>query len=204
MIVFHAKRPRASLLARLRASKDGIAAVEFAYLAPVMLLMFAGAFEVSRAIGVDRRFAIITAMTGDLVARENDVDPAKLDGMMKAIDHVMKPYDTSTLKIGVISVQVENNTPRVKWTYSHNNAQVPQKCSTVGSDDLPPGLVDDRGSVILVKSNYTYAPFFLNYDEMMQIFEGKLNWEDKSTHTPRGVNCVGDVTDKMCSQLCTN
>ena len=204
MIVFHAKRPSASLLARLRASKDGIAAVEFAYLAPVMLLMFAGAFEVSRAIGVDRRFAIITAMTGDLVARENDVDPAKLDGMMKAIDHVMKPYDTSTLKIGVISVQVENNTPRVKWTYSHNNAQVPQKCSTVGSDDLPPGLVDDRGSVILVKSNYTYAPFFVNYDEMMQIFEGKLNWEDKSTHTPRGVNCVGDATDKTCSQLCTN
>lgn len=204
MIVSHAKRPRASLFARLGASKDGIAAVEFAYLAPVMLLMFAGAFEVSRAIGVDRRFAIITAMTGDLVARENDVDPAKLDGMMKAIDHVMKPYDTSTLKIGVISVQVENNTPRVKWTYSHNNAQVPQKCSTVGSDDLPPGLVDDRGSVILVKSNYTYAPFFVNYDEMMQIFEGKLNWEDKSTHTPRGVNCVGDATDKTCSQLCTN
>ena len=204
MIVSHAKRPRASLFARLGASKDGIAAVEFAYLAPVMLLMFAGAFEVSRAIGVDRRFAIITAMTGDLVARENDVDPAKLDGMMKAIDHVMKPYDTSTLKIGVISVQVENNTPRVKWTYSHNNAQVPQKCSTVGSDDLPPGLVDDRGSVILVKSNYTYAPFFVNYDEMMQIFEGKLNWEDKSTHTPRGVNCVGDATDKTCSQLCSN
>jgi Flp pilus assembly protein TadG len=204
MIVSHAKRPRASLFARLGASKDGIAAVEFAYLAPVMLLMFAGAFEVSRAIGVDRRFAIITAMTGDLVARENDVDPAKLDGMMKAIDHVMKPYDTSTLKIGVISVQVENNTPRVKWTYSHNNAQVPQKCSTVGSDDLPPGLVDDRGSVILVKSNYTYAPFSVNYDEMMQIFEGKLNWEDKSTHTPRGVNCVGDATDKTCSQLCSN
>src|SRR5512134_1989720 len=42
--------PRRSLLARLRASNDGIAAIEFAYLAPVMLLMFAGAFELSRAI----------------------------------------------------------------------------------------------------------------------------------------------------------
>ena len=46
-------------LARLKASTDGIAAVEFAYLAPIMLLIFAGAFELSRAIGVDRRFSII-------------------------------------------------------------------------------------------------------------------------------------------------
>ena len=47
---------RAAVLARLKASTDGIAAVEFAYLAPIMLLIFAGAFELSRAIGVDRRF----------------------------------------------------------------------------------------------------------------------------------------------------
>jgi Flp pilus assembly protein TadG len=191
-------------LARLKASTDGIAAVEFAYLAPIMLLIFAGAFELSRAIGVDRRFSIITAMTGDLVSREKDVDQSKLDGMMEAIDHVMKPYDPSTLQIGVISVQVEKDIPKVKWTYSHNQAPVPQKCSTVGTDDIPPGLVANGGSVILVKSKYTYAPFFVNYDEMMKIFEGKLNWEDKSTHTPRDVNCVGDASDKTCSQLCSN
>ena len=55
-----------------------------------------------------------------------------------------------------------------------------------------------------MKSKYTYAPFFVNYDEMMKIFEGKLNWKDKSTHTPRDVNCVGDASDKTCSQLCSN
>ena len=113
--------PESGRLARLKASTDGIAAVEFAYLAPIMLLIFAGAFELSRAIGVDRRFPSSTAM-GDLVSREKDVDQNKLDGMMEAIDHVMKPYDPSTLQIGVISVQVEKDIPKVKWTYSHNQA----------------------------------------------------------------------------------
>ena len=206
MSAFHTMpgKPRRSLLARLRASNDGVAAVEFAYLAPLMLLMFAGAFELSRAIGTDRRFSIITAMTGDLVAREKDVDEEKLKGMMKAIDHVMQPYDPSTLQIGVISVQVEKNIAKVKWAFSHNQAPVPAKCSNVSTDDVPPGLVADGGSVILVKSKYTYAPFFVNYDEMAKIFEGKLNWEDKSTHTPRGVSCVGDASDKTCSQYCEN
>ena len=54
------------------------------------------------------------------------MDQSKLDGMMEAIDHVMKkPYDPSTLQIGVISVQVEKDIPKVKWTYSHNQAPVP-------------------------------------------------------------------------------
>lgn len=182
--------PRRSLLARLRASNDGIAAIEFAYLAPVMLLMFAGAFELSRAIGTDRRFSIVTAMTGDLAAREEDVDEEKLDGVMQAIEHVMKPYDASTLQIGVISVFVENNIAKVAWSYAHNQAPVPAQCSTVSSEDLPPGLVADGGSVVLVKSKYTYTPFFVKYDEMAKIFEGKLNWTEKSTHTPRNTDCV--------------
>jgi Flp pilus assembly protein TadG len=195
-------RPRRSLLARLGASKDGIAAVEFAYLAPVMLLIFVGAFEVSRAIGVDRRFSIITSMTGDLVAREEIVDDAKLGGVMQVIEHVMKPYDPSSLKIGVISVQLENNVPKVKWAYAHNGASVPPKCSQMSTDDLPPGLLGDNGSVILVKSSYTYEPFFVNYDELMVAFKENgswKEWKEKSTHSPRVAQCVGDAANPKCA-----
>jgi Flp pilus assembly protein TadG len=196
----HSALPRRSLLSRLLACNGGIAAVEFAYLAPVMLLMFMGAFEVSRAISADRRFAMITAMTGDLIAREEFMDEAKLEGVMQAIDHVMKPYDTSSLKIGVISVQAENNKKKVKWSYSHNGESVPAKCADY---TLPDGLIADRGSVIVVTSSYEYDPALMNYKQIRDLFSGKMNWTDKSTHTPRRVSCVGDANDQTCSELCS-
>lgn len=192
-------RPRRAFLSRLRLCETGIAAVEFAYLAPVMILMFMGAFEVSRAISADRRFAMITAMTGDLVAREEFMDDGKLEGVMQAIDHVMRPYDTSSLKIGVISVQAENNKKKVKWSYSHNGETVPAKCADY---TLPNGLLSDRGSVIVVTSSYEYAPVLVDYTQIKEIFSGKVNWTDKSTHTPRRVSCVGDAIDQTCSELC--
>ena len=43
------------LLARAAHDCEGVAAIEFGYLAPVMLIMLIGTLEASRAINMDRR-----------------------------------------------------------------------------------------------------------------------------------------------------
>src|SRR5690554_4731160 len=66
----------AATVSRVRAAvrdSRGVAAVEFAVIAPVLFLLLIAAYEVSRAISLDRRFHLITTMTGDLVSREQDM-----------------------------------------------------------------------------------------------------------------------------------
>lgn len=182
-------------LTRLAGDRRGVAAVEFGYLAPIMLIMLVGTFEVARAINMDRRFGLVTSMTGDLIAREKTINDSQLNAIMDSIGHVMKPYDDATLKLGVISVKAMSNPSdtRVEWSYAHNGATVPAKCSTY---TLPTGLVAAGASVIIVETTYQYEPVIAGFDYKGLKF-ASATWTDKSTHSPRnscvdynGTNCV--------------
>jgi len=186
---------------RLRRDSRGAAAVEFAYMAPVLLLMLLGTIEIGRAINVDRHFTMATAMAGDLVAREewlgttSSTAKANLDSMMKSIQHVMSPYDTSTLKLGIFSVRASTtnaNDTKVEWSYSFNGKSVPSKCQTYA---LPSGLIGKGGSAIVVESSYIYKPLFAGF---VPGISSDLNWTDKSFHSPRN-SCVDYIKDNNCS-----
>ena len=43
------------LVSRYRADSSGVAAIEFAFVVPIMFVMFVGAVELSQAVTVDRR-----------------------------------------------------------------------------------------------------------------------------------------------------
>src|SRR5207244_1629235 len=77
---------RASRLGcRWRASTEGVAAVEFALIVPIMAIMFIGAVELSQAITVDRRVTQVASSTADLVARaETQISQAEITDIMKA------------------------------------------------------------------------------------------------------------------------
>ena len=91
----------------VRDNIEGVAAIEFAYLAPVLLVMLLGTIEVSRGISIDRRFGLVTSMVGDLVAREKTIAPSpaqSLFGIMKSAKSIMGAADSDTLKVRIMSV----------------------------------------------------------------------------------------------------
>ena len=203
-----------TLVARLarRFSKDtrGVAAVEFAFVLPVLCVMLLGTVEVARAIDADRRFGNATAMTTDLIAREQDITDADLDGMMLSIEHMMKPYDADELKLGVIAVRAPitpGNPPVVEWSYSHKGKEVPAKCSNY---TLPNGLVSPGSRVVIVESSYGFTPLFVNWQGKARLGTGPvqenmsgglINWEDKATFTPRS-DCVHNATHQSSASRC--
>jgi len=181
---------------------NGAAAVEFAYLAPFLLLLLLGTIELGRAINMDRHFTMATAMTGDLVAREEWLGTSEtnadtnLEKMMGAVQHVMHPYDASTLKLGIFSVRASTTDAKdtkVEWRYVFNEkADVPAKCSHY---TLPDGLIDKGGSVIVVESSYDFKPLFADF---VPGISGDLTWTDRSIHSPRN-SCVDFVKGDNCS-----
>lgn len=202
----------ASLRARLaqpamglwRNSK-GAAAIEFAYVAPLLLLMLLGTVEIGRAVNIDRHFTMVTATAGDLVAREEFLGTTSseattnLASMMKSIEHIMRPYDSSDLKLAIFSVRASTTNEkdtRVEWSYSHNGKAAPAKCQ---SYTLPNGLIGKGGSTIVVESSYIFKPLFGDY---VPGITGNMTWTDKSLHSPRN-SCVDYVQGDNCLMKCS-
>ncbi|MEO1281285.1 MAG: TadE/TadG family type IV pilus assembly protein [Pseudomonadota bacterium] len=206
---------------RFWAAQAGAVAIEFAYLAPVLMLMIGGTIEASRAISMSRKFSLVTSMTGDLVAREKDMGgnpTAKLTKMMNVVGHVMAPYDPSRLKMSIIPVMAsptdENDTFVYAPPFKHNGMSAPNKCAPY---TLPPGLVGKGGSVIVVESEYQFDPLFagVTFFEGINWFTGGAGgaggsgdgliigrtWTDKATHSPRFA-CV-DFEDNNCVVTCS-
>ena len=64
------QRVRIAAFARdLIGRTEGVAAVEFAIIVPIMAALFIGAVEMSQAVTANRRVTQVGSSTGDLVAR---------------------------------------------------------------------------------------------------------------------------------------
>lgn len=201
-------RPAQLLGRRLADDTSGVAAVEFAFVLPILAIMLLGTVEVARAVDADRRFGNATAMVTDLIAREQELSDADLAGMMGAITHLMRPYDAEALSLGVVAVRapmVVGEQPKVEWSYSHKGKSVPAKCATYS---LPADLVSPGGRVIVVESAYNFAPMFVNWNESWgsnpladNISNGVIAWSDKATLTPRS-DCVHNTSHQTTASRC--
>lgn len=149
-------------------SEKGIAAVEFALISPVLLLMMLGAVEAGRATVLARRFDLVTHMVADLVSRgEQTGSFVTISGDMtpisQAVQLVWAPYSMATLKFQILQVRAANTGSTklaagmtyVDWSYSFFGATVPSQCSLY---TMPANLVANGNGMIVVNSTYTYTP----------------------------------------------
>lgn len=190
-------------LATFLADKSGIAAVEFAYLVPILMLMTFGTFEVARGLIVHKRFQRTTAMVGDLVAREEQLGTnvaeaaAALDGIMRAAEHAMRPYSTTPLKFGIVQLRAAINDATkttVEWSYSYHGKSV-QACPTEKAMPTA-GMVTAGNAAVLVESEYTYTPVLLN---ILPGLSQVMNWQDSMVFAPRdGSVDYGNVPIGTC------
>jgi Flp pilus assembly pilin Flp len=177
---------------RFRRNADGVAAVEFGLLVPLLFVMFIGTLEIGQAVGLDRRVSMATASTTDLIAREKTASPASLDGVMQIIKHLLTPYDSTRLAIGIVAVRADSNNPAittVDWSYGAN---VPTKCSAY---PMPVGLLGAGATAIIVEGRYDYEPLLVTH-----FLNSSVTLQDKATVSPR-YSCV-DFHNNGCKSPC--
>ena len=90
-------QPLRRLMRRLQANDQGVAAIEFAFIAPLVFTLFVGAVEVSQAFTVDRRVMQVASTTGDLVARADaSITQSEMSDIMAVGSYIMLPYSSTT------------------------------------------------------------------------------------------------------------
>jgi Flp pilus assembly protein TadG len=185
-----------NLLNKFKRNVAGIAAVEFALIAPLLMLMLFGALEVSRAVMMHKRFQRATAMIGDLVSREESIGESAgqgvlvLNGMMLSAAHIMQPFDMATFNIGVFHVRAISATQtQADWQYTSSGGAAGSALITCVPKAMPAaGMVNVGNAAIVVESSYTYTPLFASLAPPG--FGVSIPWTDTITHSPRQRNII--------------
>ena len=154
-----------------------MAAVEFALVLPIMLLLYIGSVEASVLISLDRKLQSVAGSLGDLVARWDTTIPSgTLDDYFQAAAGIMTPHSTEGLLQVVTQVQVdEDGTATVVWSRQYLNGTV-----SVGTEhledapfELPPAMeaVALDNYVIVAESSYTHLPLYgVAFQEPIQLY----------------------------------
>jgi Flp pilus assembly protein TadG len=99
---------------------EGMAAIEMAFIFPVMLVLYFGMVDVTNLISANRRVTIGASTIADLVTQEpGSTNKANLAGFNKAIQPIMDPFPSSTVGIQVFDYRLENGAVKRKW---HNES----------------------------------------------------------------------------------
>lgn len=146
------------LIRALAKDRRGVAAVEFALIAPIMVLLYMSVTELCAGFMAQKRVGHMTSLVADLVSQEEAVSQQNLGGLTQISGAIMSPFGTGYLSQRVRSVTLVDNEPVVDWTYK-SLGQTSDGEDAFGDDasvTLPAGLIADGESLIVSDSVYDF------------------------------------------------
>ncbi|MCP1336863.1 TadE/TadG family type IV pilus assembly protein [Futiania mangrovi] len=148
--------------------RKGVAAIEFALIAPVMLTLYVGSAETVNLLSAERKMTNTSSSVADLIARARFIDDTELSRVFEAVDIMMQPYDTSKIKAvvsSVMAVEVDNGNGAkqlkffVGWSDSANaNDTAYAQCTEVTVPKAEGALVRNGESLIVARITHSYTP----------------------------------------------
>jgi len=150
-----------SKVARFRADRRGVAAIEFAFIVPVLLAMYFMTMEASQAIETSKKVSRIGSMVADLVTQQQTIVKADIDAIMQIGTSTLQPYNRSVPDIIITAIQVTTDpTPKVLVVWSRrvvggvNGVDAAPNTTTT----VPASLKIAGTFLIRVQSNLAYKP----------------------------------------------
>ena len=137
-----------SLFRRLRADSRGVSAVEFALIAPVILLLYFGLTEFCQA---QKRVNHVAATIGDLIAQNGQLTSSEVTSFLQAGDLIMSPYAPEDLQLRVSSVRRNGSKYTLVWSRGSRWGG-----SLTATPAISDDIVADGKTVIVAEAKYSY------------------------------------------------
>ena len=146
-----------TVIRRFSRERDGVSAIEFALIAPLLVTLYFGGIEITTAVAVDRKMTLVAHTVADLVAQSSSITNSEMTDILNASSAVASPYQTANLKVVVSSVVISSsNQATIAWSDTLNGT----KHSNGESVTLPAALNIADSSLIWGEVTYTYRPMF--------------------------------------------
>ncbi|MCI5045557.1 MAG: pilus assembly protein [Aquisalinus sp.] len=177
-------------LKNFRKSQDGVAAVEFAMVLPLVGMLFFGIVEFSDAMAANRKAEHATTMLVDLVAQEEFLTHNEIDGIYTAVDHVLAPYGIEEPTMWVVSVTIdEDDKPIIDWSLDQDlnepfargsefTALSESELDLSGAD----ALITEGASLVVAQIEFGYTSSLTNvYVDSFTLSNHDTRWPRRGT-----------------------
>ncbi|MDP1729958.1 MAG: TadE/TadG family type IV pilus assembly protein [Devosia sp.] len=193
-----------TLIGRFRDSANGVAVVEFALVAPLLLLLYFGSVEASSLYTVDRRVTVISGTMGDLIGRWDPglgaIPQAIFDNYFSAANVIMTPYSVTGLNQVVSFVHITpDGATKVLWskatpgaTARATNSTYPL-AATTQMNQIARATTATGGWLVVSETSYSYKPV------LGVVFKSALSLGHASYFLPRFGKCLQVATGGACS-----
>ncbi|MDE3059890.1 MAG: pilus assembly protein [Pseudomonadota bacterium] len=150
--------------------QSGIALIEFALWAPLLMMIFMGGVELTRYIIVVQKAEKAAFIISDSVAQGTTAKTSDLDNIMTAATQVMKPFSFGSNGFVIISSVTQtgtysaSNPPMVSWQYTSSGSNGSwTHASRIGVSGqmaaLPGSLtLNDKDNIIIAEIFYNFQP----------------------------------------------
>lgn len=153
-----------SLIRRLAGDVRGVSAVEFALIAPVMILFYAGLVDLCQGYMALKRTNHVAAVVADLASQSSVLTATEVDGVFEAGPDIMAPFASADLEQRVSSVtRVSSSTYKVDWSRSSKTTGALSSDLAVADAKVPADMLANGESVIIAEAAYTYSSPFQQF-----------------------------------------
>jgi Flp pilus assembly protein TadG len=179
-----ARLARTVSLSRFARDRRGVSAVEFALIAPILIVMYLGAVQVSLALSADRKVSSAALVVADLTAQRGTVNNAELADYIAAGRAMAAPLNGANLALRVSSVRMsEDGEIFLAWSQADGMA------AASAAPSLPAGLLVPGGSVIVVDAQ---MPFTTSFGDL---FGSPVTLRDSALLRPRRSGHVSNTDE---------
>jgi len=151
------------LTQRFRKDERGVAAIEFAIIAPIMIAMYFGLAEIASAISVDRRVSHSTNVAGDLATQTAEISGDDIEEVVSAALRVLDVPDISKVSMDIESFILPNAGEAPE---SRGRVRVNSAAGSFGSYDaakLDSKILNENSGVVVTRLSYKYTPLKLRF-----------------------------------------
>lgn len=174
--------------------RSGLAAVEFAFIAPIMILLFFGVIEGSAAYSTNRKVLLASNTLADLISQETSITKSSLDDLFVGMEDVIDARDIDvTFRVISVALDPSTNEVKVRWSLDSDGG-APYPAGSVYAGDIDAAQLNDAASLIVAETSYDYA------SPISQKVIGAIAMNSTATRWPRLSSAVQYcVTAGVCT-----
>jgi len=183
-----------------RRDNRAVAAVEFAMILPVMLVMFFGTVEFSLGVAANRKVTQAANTLSNLAAQSKTVGPDDMTQFFAAANEVMTPYNAPPIAQRISELHIDPTTMQavVQWSKSSPGSSLTPR-GTGDTLSVPTALAVPDTYLIFSEVSFPYnVPASIGY-----VVHSTMNLKDVSYARPRYSLSVRYCTDPTAQTGCT-
>jgi Flp pilus assembly protein TadG len=143
-------------LKRYIRAESGVAAIEFSFILPFMLLLYFGLIDLTQLISLNRKVTSVAAATADLVTQNrNSIVKTDINDYFKISGMIMNPTPANDVTVKVMNYRKSGSTATLAWTVTSGTGSGCPSGPAV-ADILP--LMEAGNDIVVAQACLPHTP----------------------------------------------